>query len=886
MWTYMLAPLKWLKEYTDIDCDAHELARKMTFTGTKAEGVTELGGEIQNVVVGRLLTFEKHPNADKLFVSQVDVGKGGPVQIVTGASNIKAGDVVPIALDKSMLPGGVRIKTAKMRGVESQGMMCSIDELKLSKSDYPEAPEDGIFVIDPELPPGMDIREALGLDDAVVDFEITTNRPDCLSILGLAREAAATFHAAFTPPKALAGGFAPKPGGSGARIGDIVKVEIRNPELCYRYTARAAVGVAVGDSPGWMKQRLRNCGIRPINNIVDVTNYVMLETGQPLHAFDARFIGGGEIVVRNAAEGEAIRTLDGGERALGADMLVIADSARPVAVAGVMGGEDSGILPDTKTVIIEAANFNGVSVRQTARKLGMRTESSSRFEKGLDPDMTLAAADRAAELIEALGAGTAADGVIDLYPNKRAPARVSFSPERINARLGTNIGREEMLEIFKSVELEYDEARNEVIAPSFRMDISMEADLSEEVARFYDYNNIQATLRPGAVSTIGMRTRNQKLRQTVLNTVAACGYSEIYTFSFQNPKAYDRLRLPPDSPLRNAVRLANPINEDNGLMRTTALPDMLKTMSDNYSQRNASAAFFEIASVYEPAKAPGAYATGTSATGASATGAYVTGASATDDGASAGSGAGEGGSGGGTLATGTSATGASATGEYADICGGISKVSVAAADAFLPSQKTELSIGAYGAGSTFFTMKGALEVLLDALDVTEYEFATCTDMPFMHPGRAARISVAGASAGYFGELHPDMIGEFSLPEHALAGSLSLDSLFAASKPGRRPFKQLPKYPPAPRDLSLVADAGTTAGEIIGVIKKHGGQSLESVGVFDVYTGAQVPEGKKSIALSLVFRSDERTLTDDEVAAYMAAIVGALDKEAHAALRLQ
>ena len=823
----MLISYKWLKEYANIDCNAHELARKMTFTGSKAESVADLGDGIENVVVGKLLTFEKHPDADKLYVSDVDAGSAGIVRIVTGASNIKAGDKVPIALDKSTLPGGVHIKATKMRGIISQGMMCSIEELRLSRADYPQAPEDGILVLDPSCAIGSDIKEALGLDDQVIDFEITTNRPDCLSVLGLAREAAATFGAAFSPPPVLKDGYTEKKHNAGIKASDILNVELANRNLCIRYTARVVTGVTVRESPEWMKIKLRNSGVRPINNIVDVTNYVMLETGQPLHAFDARFVEGGKIIVRNAGEGESIKTLDGDERALDSDMLVIADSKKPIAVAGVMGGENSGILSDTQTVIIEAANFDGISVRRTARKLGLRTESSSRFEKGLDPNMTLPAADRAAELIELLGAGDVAHGYIDIYPERREPVKIRFSHDRINALLGTDIKRSDMLELLSRADLTYDSQNDVIIAPTYRMDLSMEADLAEEAARFYDYNNINATLRPGSVSTVGALTPLQRLKRTVMDTVLACGYSEIYTFSFQSPKAYDKLMLAAENPLRNAVRIANPFNEDTSLMRTTALPDMLNTIAGNYSQRIGSAAFFEFASVYSPAKRDIKYLE-----------------------------------------------------ETIDI----NAINIGVADEFLPLQRSELTLGAYGGDHDFYTIKGVVENVLSALGIKDYGITRCQDISYMHPGRAAYILIGKKQAGYFGEANPKISDAFSLPEHTLVGIIALDDLYKAAKV-ERSYKPLPKFPPVPRDLSILVANDALAGDILSVIRKNGGALLESADVFDVYTGSQVPEGQKSIAFSLLFRSEEKTLTDGDVSSRMAKIVGALEKEFGAALRM-
>ncbi|MDR3121453.1 MAG: phenylalanine--tRNA ligase subunit beta [Clostridiales bacterium] len=865
----MLVPLEWLNEYVKVDCGAEELARRMTFSGTKAESVTFLGEEFENVVAGRLLTVEKHPNADKLQVSQVDVGRGdgASLQIITGATNVRAGDVVPIALDKSRLPGGVRIKAAKMRGVESQGMMCSIQELNLSKHDYPDAADDGIFILDPSVVPGTDIREIFGLDDAVIDFEITPNRPDCLGMLGIAREAAATIKKPLTLPPALTQGRKSEDARNEAQggapdiaellsvevrneaqdgapdIAELLSVEVRDAALCKRYTARVVTDAVIKPSPEWMKRRLRNAGVRPINNIVDITNYVMLEMGQPMHAFDARFVGGGKIIVRRAGDGEVIRTLDGGDRALDASVLVIADSEKPIAVAGVMGGENSEILPDTRTIIFESANFEGVSVRRAAKKLGMRTESSSRYEKGLDPDMTRAAADRAVELAELLAAGSAARGCIDVYPAPLPPARVRFSPERINALLGTSLDREVMLDILRTLEFSYDEAHNEIIVPPFRMDVGMEADLAEEVARFYDYNNIKATLNPGSAVTIGLRTYRQQLKKHVLDTVVACGFSEIYTFSFQSPKVYDRLRLPQDDPLRCAVRIGNPMNEDMSLMRTTALPEMLKALADNHAQRTPAAELFELAATYHPADGAGNAPTRPDGSAAARSG--------------------------GPAAASPVSAAAAPVSEVA-----ASAADVAAADALLPVQRTSLTIGAYGAPNDFYTLKGVFEDLFFALGIRDYEFLPCRDAAIYHPGRAACIKIGGKDAGAFGELHPDVAEEFGTPERTYAGCLSLEAVYEAADLSRS-YTRLPKFPPVPRDLALLVDGGVTSGELIRVMKKAAGSLLETIDIFDVYTGKQVPEGKKSMAYSLLFRAEDRTLTDEEVGALVAKIVAAL-----------
>ncbi|MDR1440485.1 MAG: hypothetical protein LBJ10_10990 [Clostridiales bacterium] len=1026
----MRVPVKWLGEYVDIGIGAQELAQKMTLSGTKADSVEYLGEGIERVVAGRILALERHPNADKLQVARVDAGSanGGEIQIITGATNIKEGDVVPIALDKSRLPGGVRIKATKMRGLDSCGMMCSIQELALSKYDWPGAAEDGIFILEPGTAPGADIREVLGLDDTAIDFDITYNRADCLGILGIAREAAAVLGRPYTPPRAFAeglrgaaggamanggqatGGSAAANGGSAVggsvaaggnnaggaaangdscaaangvdgvdgvdggragkgagggigaaasggsaagRLGDMLSVEIREPDLCPRYTARIVTGARIGDSPEWMKRRLRNAGVRPINNIVDITNYVMLETGQPMHAFDMRFVGGGAIVVRRAGEGESIRTLDGGERALDPSMLVIADRDRPIAVAGVMGGANSEILPDTGTIVFESANFDGVSIRRTARRLGMRTESSSRYEKGLDAEMALPAADRAADLVERLGAGTVVGGHIDAYPRRAELARVKFSPERINALLGTGIDAAFMLGVLEKLGFSYDESSGEAIVPSFRRDVGIEADLAEEVARFYDYNNIKATLGAGAKATIGMRTREQKLRQTVLDTAASCGYSEIYTLSFQSPKAFDRLGLPPGSPLRDAVRVGNPSSEDASLMRTTTVPDMLRVLADNGNRRIPSAELFEISHTYHPAPAravgeaaahgqpaeqgqgsgagqgqavahgqPAGQAAGSGAAGQGQWAADRPGAEqgqAAAQGQPAGQAAGSGAAGQGQWAADTlgveqgkaarqgqpagqavasgqaqglgagqgSAAGSGAEGLPAQPPSGAAEAAAAAAAAVasvpLPEQRAVLTLGAYGGQNDFYSMKGAFEDIFAAAGARRHRFRACEDVPFLHPGRAAYIDIAGAEAGFFGEVHPLARAAFELPERAYVGVVSLDRLFAAASLGKS-YRKLPKYPPVPRDLALVADSGVKYADIVAIMRKAAGEELESVELFDVYTGRQVPEGKKSLAFSLLFRAGDRTLVDDEVSAHIKAIVGALSREAGVELR--
>jgi len=793
-------PLKWLKDYTDINADPKEFADALTMSGSKVEGIEIPGEEIDKVVVGRILSIEKHPDADRLQVAMVDIGTGN-IQIVTGATNIKVNDLIPVALDGSSLPGGKRIKRGKLRGVESNGMMCSIAELGLTKDDYPNAVEDGIFILEGNPVPGTDIKEVLGLNDAIIDFEITSNRPDCFSIIGLARESAATFKTDFRIPEVNVKELGEPAEGQ-------VSVEIQAPDLCYRYAARIVKDVRIGPSPEWMQERLRACGVRAINNIVDITNYVMLEYGQPMHAFDMEYLKGNKIIVRRANDGEVIQTLDGQDRELDSSMLVIADAERPVAVAGVMGGANSEILPGTKTILFESATFNGISVRLTSKKLGLRTESSSRFEKGLDPENALAALNRAAQLVEELGAGTVCKGVIDCYPENKERKVIPFRPERINALLGTDISRNEMKEIFRRLEIEVDEKAGTVIAPTFRPDLECEADLAEEVARFYGYNNIKATLLEGKAATIGTRTGKQKLEEIIRRTMLSCGLSEIYTYSFTSPKVFDKMNLPADSELRKTVVIQNPLGEDFSIMRTTTIPDMLSVLATNYSRRIDEARLFEVSYVYIPKSLP-----------------------LTE----------------------------------------------------LPLEKPVLTLGMYG-NVDFYDMTGVIEELMDVLGIKRYEFEPVRDNPSFHPGRTAKLLIKGKEAGIAGEIHPDVAEKFGAAKRSYLGMIDIDILVSAAST-KVEYKPLPKFPAVIRDIALLVDDKVLVKQIEKKIAASAGNILESIKLFDVYKGKQVPEGKKSVAYSVTFRAADRTLTDEEVNRAMDGIIKALSEDLGAQLRL-
>ncbi len=584
--------MNWLYDYVKHNKDIQEYCDTMTMTGSKVEGYEKLGEDISNVVVGKVLEIERHPDSDHLWICQIDVGEAEPVQIVTGAQNVKKGDMVPAALNNSTLPGGVKIKSGKLRGVPSNGMLCSLGELNLTINDYPYAEEDGIFILNEDCKPGDDIKDVLLLKDTVVEFEITPNRPDCLSVLGLARETAASFDVPFEYKKPQV-----KNETKDDEISNYLSVEIKEPELCPRYTARVVKNVKIAPSPKWLRARLRAAGVRPINNIVDITNYVCLEYGQPMHAFDYNFLDGKKIVVRKADDGEKMFTLDDVERTLNSSMLVISDEKKAVAVAGVMGGQNSEIEETTHTVVFESANFYGPSVRLTARALGLRTESSGRFEKGLDKENTLAAIERACELVEILGAGEVVSGIIDVYPSKYEERHIVFNAERINKFLGMDISEEFMLNAFKRLEIK---CENGIITPpSFRSDLECMQDIAEEVIRIYGYDRIPSTLFKGEAH-VGKRNEKQNFILGFHNFMNANGMYEIQTYSFISPKAYDKINLAENDSKRNSVVISNPLGEDTSIMRTTALANVLEALSTNRRYRNATASLYEMAKIYIP----------------------------------------------------------------------------------------------------------------------------------------------------------------------------------------------------------------------------------------------------------------------------------------------
>lgn len=601
----MNTSLSWIKAYVpDLDVTAQEYTDAMTLSGSKVEGYEVLDADLEKIVIGQIEKIEKHPDADKLIICQVNVGNE-VVQIVTGAPNVKEGDKVPVVLDGGRVagghdgkktPGGVKIKKGKLRGVESFGMMCSIEELGSTKDMYPESPEYGIYIFDEDAKVGESAIEALGLHDVVFEYEITSNRVDCFSVIGLAREAAATFGKKFCPPVV-------KETGNEEDAHDYIKVTVENEELCPRYCARVVKNIKIAPSPKWMQRRLASVGIRPINNLVDITNYVMEEFGQPMHAYDLDTIAGHEIIVKTAGKGDKFVTLDGQEREVDDTVLMICDGEKPVGLAGIMGGENSMITDNVKTVLFEAACFDGVNIRLSSKKVGLRTDASGKFEKGLDPNNAKAAIDRACQLIEELGAGEVVGGTVDVYPKKKEPVRLAFEPEKINALLGTDISKEQMLGYFEKIDLEYDADAQEIIVPTFRQDLLRTADLAEEVARFYGYDNIPTTLPTGEATT-GKLSFKLRVEEVARDIAEFCGFSQGMTYSFESPKVFDKLLIPEDSDLRKAVQISNPLGEDYSIMRTISLNGMLTSLATNYNRRNKNVRLYELGNIYLPKQLP------------------------------------------------------------------------------------------------------------------------------------------------------------------------------------------------------------------------------------------------------------------------------------------
>ncbi len=791
----MNTSLSWIKAYVpDLDVSAQEYTDAMTLSGTKVEGYEKLDADLDQIVIGQILSVTKHPDADKLVICQVNIGTK-TVQIVTGAPNVKEGDKVPVVLDGGRVagghdgkktPGGIRIKKGKLRGVESDGMLCSIEELGSTREMYPESPEYGIYIFQEDAPVGESAIHELGLDDVIFEYEITSNRVDCFSVIGIAREAAATFGKKFIPPVV-------PPTGNQEDAHDYVKVTIQDPDLCPRYCARVVKNVKIGPSPKWMQRRLASNGIRPINNIVDITNYVMEEYGQPMHAYDY------DTLVSRAGKGEKFVTLDGQERIMDDSVLMICDGEKAVGIAGIMGGENSMITDEVQTMMFEAACFDGTNIRLSSKKVGLRTDASGKFEKGLDPNNAKAAIDRACQLIEELGAGEVVGGTVDVYSKKKEPVTIPFEPEKINALLGTNLPKEQMIAYLERIDLEYDRETETVTAPTFRHDLFRTADLAEEVARFYGYDNIPTTL-PRGEATTGKLPFHLRIEKVAREVAEFCGFSQGMSYSFESPKVFDKLMLPEDSPLRRTVQIQNPLGEDFSIMRTISLNGMLTSLAFNYNHRNKNVRLYELGNIYLPKQLP-----------------------LTE----------------------------------------------------LPEERMQFTLGMYGEGD-FFVMKGVAEEFFERAGLrgkTTYD--PKAGKPFLHPGRQADIYYEGELVGYLGEVHPKVAGRYGIGEKTYVAVLDMASIVPHATFDRK-YEGIARFPAVTRDLSMVVPKQILAGEIEAMIAQRGGKHLESYHLFDIYEGAQIQEGYKSMAYSVTFRAKDKTMEEAEITSCMKKILNGLE----------
>ena len=797
----MNTSLNWIKAMVPgLECTDQEFRDAMTLSGTKVEGFERYNKNLEKIVVGQIESVEAHPDANKLVVCQVNVGSE-TVQIVTGAPNIKvgsSGQKVPVVLDGGKVAGGhdggplpengIKIKKGKLRGVESFGMMCSMEELGVSSEFYPTADSEGIYILGDDAVVGSSAIDYLGLNDVVYEYEITNNRVDCYSVIGIAREAAATFKKEFKPPVVTKTG-------NDEDVNDYIKVEVKDNDLCKRYTARVVKDIKIAPSPEWMRQRLMTAGIRPINNIVDITNYVMEEYGQPMHAYDLDTIEDRKIVVARAKDGEKFVTLDGQERTLDSEVLMINDGKKAIGIAGIMGGENSMITDDVKTMLFEAATFDGTNIRKSAKRVGLRTDASGKFEKGLDPENAMAAMDRACQLIEELGAGVVVGGAIDIYPEKVERKRIVFEPEKINALLGTNVSVEDMMTYFKRLEIEYDKDSNELIIPTFRQDLLRNADIAEEVARFFGYDNIPTTLPHGS-TTMGKISFKQEVELEAARIAKFAGFSEAMTYSFESPKVFDKLMLDKDDVLRKTIVISNPLGEDFSIMRTLPLNGMLNSLSTNYNRRNKNVKLFELAKIYLPTQ---------------------------ED---------------------------------------------------LPDERVQFTLGFFGDGD-FFTMKGVVEEFLEEVGLDKkLTYNADAKKNFLHPGRQAEISYDGKVLGYLGEVHPTVLNNYGIGDRAYVAVLDMPVITELANFDIK-YTGIAKFPAVTRDLSMVMPKTMPVGDVEAIIAKRGGKLVESYNLFDIYEGSQIKEGFKSVAYSISFRANDRTLEDKDITPVMEKILADL-----------
>ncbi|WP_287825991.1 phenylalanine--tRNA ligase subunit beta [Clostridium sp.] len=792
----MKVPVEWLKDYVDIDIDAKKLGDALTLSGSKVEEIVTSGDEIQKVVTGKILKIEPHPDAEKLVVCQIEVGKEEPIQIVTGADNMKENDIVPVALHGSSLPGGVKIKKGKLRGIPSNGMMCSEEEIGLAE----EGTAHGLMILPEDTSVGKDIKEVLNLAKSVIDFEITSNRPDCLSVIGIARETAATLDTKYKMPDL----------GYDCKCKDNVKEEIKvevKDELCKRYMARGIKNIKIEKSPAWMEERLLQAGVRPINNIVDITNFVMLELGQPMHAYDRRMISSNSIVIEKAKDGETFITLDEVERKLSDDILTIRDGEKTIALAGIMGGLNSEVKEDTSEVVFECANFNGTNIRVSSQKLNIRTEASGKFEKDLDPNIVEVAMNRACNLIQQLGAGEIMEGTIDIYTKPVKEHSVEVDSKWINSFLGLELSKEAMKNCLDRLELSTEISADKLIVnvPTFRTDINIREDVAEEIVRIYGYNNVPSTnLKVSSVRT--GRYRNQVIRDIAVDTLLSCGLNEAITYSFVSPKIFDKILLPEESYLRKAVAIRNPLGEDFSIMRTTTVPSMMEALARNYSRNNEIVRLFEIGKVYIPDEE-------------------------------------------------------------------VDKI---------PAEKNIITVGIYG-NADYLDLKGVVENILETLGISNVSYEREIKNPSFHPGKTAKVTMKNKVIGTLGEIHPDVADNYGIDVECYIAEIDFDLIMENAVIDRK-YKALPKFPAVTRDMALILDENILVQEIENIISKKGGNIVESFKLFDIYKGKQIAEGKKSVAYSITYRSENKTLTDKEVDKAHGKILSTLEHMLGAQLR--
>ncbi|AYF55158.1 phenylalanine--tRNA ligase subunit beta [Clostridium botulinum C] len=791
----MLVPINWLKDYVDINISPQELGDALTLSGSKVEEVIVTGDVINKVVTGKIVKIEKHPDAEKLSICQVDINAEEPIQIVTAATNMKEQDIVPVALHGSTLADGTKIKKGKLRGVPSNGMFCSEEELGIAG----DKPVVGLMIMPEETPLGKEVKEVMDLAKASIDFEITSNRPDCLSIIGIARETAATLGIDYKTPST---DYTVE---NNENINNSLKVEVKD-ELCRRYMARGVKNVKIAPSPSWMQERLLDAGVKPINNIVDITNFVMIELGQPMHAFDRKQISSNTIVVERAKNGEKFITLDGEERELNEEILNIKDGDKTIALAGIMGGLNSEVKDDTTEIVFECANFDGTNIRVSSKKLNLRTEASGKFEKDLDPNAVEIAMNRACHLIQKLGAGEVMEGTIDIYPNKKETHIVEVDSKWVNKFLGTDLSKNEMKNLLDRLELatEINEDTLIITVPTFRCDINIKEDIAEEIARIYGYNNIKATT-PSVETLKGGKNPKQLLQDKIVDTLIASGLNQSIAYSFVSPKVFDKILIPQESDLRKVVTIRNPLGEDYSIMRTTSIPSMMESLSRNYSRSNSEVRLFEIGKVYIPDEDENE----------------------------------------------------------------------------LPEERNIISLGMYG-NVDYLDLKGVVENILDTLGIIKVKFQRESENPSFHPGKTAALYIKKDFIGVVGEVHPDVAENYEVDERCYVAELNMDVLFKYAQTEKK-YVELPKFPAVTRDIAILVDRDILVQEIEDTIKNQGGKLLESVKLFDVYQGKQIPEDKKSIAYALVYRGD-RTLTDKDVNKVHDKIIRALEHKLGAELR--